>query len=59
MNFTNYFISSGRNKRFGHPSKETIENLEKYKKKYYNKQDSGTIHLQISKNNYNIFTNNP
>lgn len=57
--FTYAFISSGRNNRFAHPSKETIEKLKKYKKKYYNTQDSGTIHLQISKNNYNISTNNP
>ena len=45
-------ISSGRNNMYNHPSKETIENLEKLNIKYLNTQTSGTILLKLRKNDY-------
>ncbi len=45
-------ISSGRNNMYNHPSKETIENLEKLNIKYLNTQTSGTISLKLRKNDY-------
>ena len=45
-------ISSGRNNVYHHPSKETIENLEKLNIKYLNTQTSGTILLKLRKNDY-------
>jgi len=53
------FIMSGRNNRFNHPSKETIDALEKHNKKYYNTQERGTIELKFSNNTYNIFFYEP
>ncbi|MEG1149846.1 MAG: DNA internalization-related competence protein ComEC/Rec2 [Bacilli bacterium] len=47
-------ISSGRNNRYNHPSKETITLLNKYKRKYLNTQTSGTIILKIKNNKYSI-----
>lgn len=45
-------ISSGRNNRFNHPSKETIDTLEKLSIDYLNTQTSGTIEFIIKKNSY-------
>ena len=42
-------ISSGRNNRYHHPSKETLERLEALHIPYYNTQDSGTIEIAIDK----------
>ncbi|MEG0977223.1 MAG: DNA internalization-related competence protein ComEC/Rec2 [Bacilli bacterium] len=47
-------ISSGRNNRYNHPSKETITLLNKYKRNYLNTQTSGTIILKIKNNKYSI-----
>lgn len=44
-------ISSGRNNRFNHPNKETLNNLEKLKINYLNTQTSGTIEFIIKGNN--------
>jgi len=44
-------ISSGRNNRFHHPNKETINNLKKLQIDYLNTQTSGTIEFVINKNN--------
>lgn len=41
-------ISSGRKNRFNHPSKETIDTLEKYNYKYLNTQNDGTIMFIIN-----------
>lgn len=43
-------ISSGRNNRFNHPNKETINTLEKLNIFYLNTQTSGTIKFIIDKN---------
>lgn len=43
-------ISSGRNNRFNHPSKETIDTLDKLNINYLNTQTSGTIEFVIKKN---------
>lgn len=45
-------ISSGRNNRFNHPSKETIDNLEKLKINYLNTQNVGTIEFIINKKGF-------
>ena len=41
-------ISSGRNNKFNHPNKETIDTLEKLNIEYYNTQTSGTLSFKIS-----------
>lgn len=40
------FISSGKNNLYGHPSKETIQLLEKNKIEYENTQDVGRIKMK-------------
>lgn len=40
-------ISSGRNNRYGHPNKETIDTLEKLGIDYMNTQETGTISYKI------------
>jgi len=47
-------ISSGRNNRYHHPSKETIDNLEKLNLEYYNTQDKGTITFKYKKNKQKV-----
>lgn len=42
-------ISSGRNNRYNHPNKETLETLDKLKVNYFNTQTSGTIKLTLGK----------
>ncbi len=50
-------ISSGRNNRYRHPSKETIENLEKLGIEIWNTQTSGTIEVKVNKKGeYHIFS---
>lgn len=49
-------ISSGRNNRYHHPSKETIENLEKLDITIFNTQNKGTIEIRLNKKGeYHIF----
>lgn len=43
-------ISSGRNNRFNHPSRETIDTLNKLNIFYLNTQTSGTVEFVIKKN---------
>lgn len=52
-------ISSGRNNKFNHPSKETTANLNDLKIKYYNTQDKGTIKIKIRLNRLYYFFNPP
>lgn len=42
-------ISAGINNKFGHPHKETINILNKYKVNYYSTQDYGTITFYLDK----------
>ena len=49
-------ISSGRNNKFKHPSKETIDTLNKLSIDYLNTQDVGTIEFVIDRDKYNYFT---
>lgn len=48
-------ISAGRNNRYHHPSKETIESLKKLKIPILNTQEMGTIEIKISKGKFHIF----
>lgn len=59
ISFSFGIISSGRNNRYNHPSPEVVQSLEKYHKKYYNTQNSGTIAVSFGKNNYMIKTYEP
>ncbi len=54
LNFKYGIISSGRNNRYNHPSPETIATLNKYQKKYFNTQTSGTVMVKIMANAYTI-----
>lgn len=47
-------VSAGRNNRYHHPSKETIENLEKLKIPTLSTQEMGTIEIKIKENGYHI-----
>lgn len=47
-------ISAGRNNRYNHPSKETINNLNKAKISFFNTQDHGTIKFVLNKGIKNI-----
>lgn len=47
-------ISSGRNNRYHHPSKETIDNLKKLNISMLNTQEMGTIQVVIRKNGFHI-----
>lgn len=47
-------ISAGRNNRYNHPSIETIETLEKFRIKYYNTQNSGTVIFQFNERLNNL-----
>ena len=47
-------ISSGRNNKFNHPHKITIDNLKKYNIKIYNTKTSGTVTINL--NNLKINT---
>ena len=49
-------ISSGKNNKFKHPSKETIDTLNKLSIDYLNTQDVGTIEFVIDRDKYNYFT---
>ncbi len=55
INVHESIISSGRNNRYNHPNKETIDNLNKLNINYINTQDKGTIHYKISKHNVTTF----
>ena len=52
-------ISSGKNNKFKHPSKETIDTLNKLSIDYLNTQDVGTIEFVIDRDKYNYFTHVP
>lgn len=47
-------ISSGRNNRYHHPSKETLDHLKQLKIPFLNTQDVGTIEIQIKKDTFHI-----
>ncbi len=47
-------ISSGRNNMYHHPSKQTLDTLDKLHINYLNTQTSGTVELILQKNNYKI-----
>lgn len=47
-------ISAGRNNRYHHPSKETIENLKKLNIPILNTQEIGTIQIIIQKKGFHI-----
>ncbi len=47
-------ISAGRNNRYHHPSKETIENLKKLNIPILNTQEMGTIQIIIQKKGFHI-----
>ncbi len=47
-------ISSGRNNRYHHPSKETLEKLNQLKIPFYNTQEVGTIEIQINESSFHI-----
>lgn len=49
-------ISSGRNNKYHHPSKETMDTLNKLKIESYNTQNRGTIHIKIKDNKYHIIS---
>jgi len=55
----NAIISAGRNNRYNHPSKETLETLKSLNINYYNTQTSGTILFKINKKGVNILTFSP
>lgn len=59
LNLSLGIISSGRNNKFKHPSKETIENLNNLNIKYLNTQTNGTIKFKINKKTYTYFTYEP
>jgi competence protein ComEC len=52
INPTLSIISSGRNNRFNHPSKETIETLHNLNLSFLNTQTSGTIEIKIDHNSF-------
>jgi len=43
-------ISAGRNNRYNHPSKETINNLNSLKINYFTTQEQGTIKVMLKNN---------
>lgn len=47
-------VSAGRNNRYHHPSKETIDNLRKLNIPILNTQEMGTIQIKIGKRNFHI-----
>lgn len=47
-------VSSGRNNRYHHPSKETLSNLEALHIKLLNTQEMGTIEIKIKKEEFHI-----
>lgn len=52
-------ISAGRNNRYHHPNKETIETLDELKLKYYNTQNDGTIIYKLKNGRVTVSTYPP
>ena len=49
-------LSSGKNNRYGHPHKETMERLEALNIKNYNTAESGTVTVLTNGRKYEIKT---
>jgi len=52
-------ISSGRGNMYNHPSKDTLDTLNKLNIKYLDTQDVGSVRFSINKEGYSIKTFNP
>lgn len=59
INVHDSIISSGRNNRYNHPNKETLETLKSLNIDYKNTQDKGTIHYKINKSGVTISYTTP
>ena len=59
INPSTAIISAGRKNKYGHPSKETVYNLNELNINYYNTQSDGTIVAKINKNDFKIETYAP
>ena len=51
-------FSTGKNNRYGHPSKEVVERFQLYNHKTLNTAEDGTIEISVNKEGIVVFTSN-